>query len=100
MTKFLQAGEALGFNFDRPRTVEVGKTYGHLEVIEEVEKSKGHDRRWRCRCVNAVDGKTCGQVTIKRTGELTKGAKFRACRRCTDAYVKEARTRWNRGGSF
>jgi hypothetical protein len=96
--KYLVAGEALGHTFDKPRTVEVGKTYGHQEVLEEVEKSKGHDRRWRCRCLNVVDGKTCGRITIKRTGELTKDTKFRACRECTDAYLRQTRQRWNRGG--
>ena len=100
MTKFLQAGEALGYNFDKPQTIEVGKTYGHLVVLEELEKSKGHDRRWRCRCTKEVEGKPCGGVVVKQTGALTKAIKFRACGSCTEAYMKETRARWNRGVSY
>lgn len=98
--KILKAGDAAyGFTFDKPRTVETGKTYDHLEVIEELPRRPGA-RRWRCRCVNVVDGEPCGRVVVKETGALTKDAKFRACPRCTEVYMKVVRERWNKGGSY
>ena len=99
--KHLRAGEPTGFASDRPKTVKPGDVCGHLEVIEEVPRSNGHDRRWRCRCMNVKEGgKVCGAITLKRTGELTKPTKFRACRGCTEVFMKETRTRWNRGASY
>jgi hypothetical protein len=98
--KHLLAGEPLGFALDKPRTVKVGDVCGHLEVLEELSKSSGHDRRWKCRCMKVVDGKMCGNETIKKTGDLTRTTKFRACRGCTDAYMKETRSRWNKGWSY
>jgi hypothetical protein len=92
--KHLVAGEALGFNFDKPQLIELGETYGHLEVLEELEKPRVRGRRWRCRCLK------CGAETIKKTGDLTKATKFRACKACTEVYMQEVRTRWNRGGSY
>jgi hypothetical protein len=42
----------------------------------------------------------CGAETVKRTGDLTRATKFRACRGCTAVYMKVKRNEWNRGGSF
>lgn len=102
--KHLRAGEAPPADvLDKPQTIEVGKTYGHLEVLGEVEKSKGHDRRWRCKCLNVPDkasGKMCGQITIKKTGDLTKSTKFRACKGCIEIYMRGVRQAWNGGGFF
>ena len=102
--KQLRGGEAThGIEFDKPQAVEVGQTYGHLEVLEKVPKAAGHERRWRCRCLNVPDketGKMCGQITLKRTHELTKPTKFRACKACIELYMGEVRQKWNRRGFF
>lgn len=49
----------------------VGKVYGHLTVIEQVEDSvdaKGvHRRRWLCQC-------DCGRQTTATTASLNSGA--------------------------
>lgn len=102
--KHLVAGEALGIPSEKQTRIEAGKVYGHLEVVEEMPHRPGKGgRRFRCRCLNVPDknsGKMCGQLTVKATGDLTKGTKFRACKGCTEVYMKEVRARWNRGGSF
>lgn len=105
MTKFLQAGEATGFAYEKSPPVEVGKTYGHLEVLEELPHVKGSagGRRFRVRCVNVTDeatGAVCGRLTVKRTPDLTKATKFRACKECTEAYMKLIRNRWNKGVAY
>lgn len=68
MTKLLLAGEALGFEPPPKRTVRVGETYGHLEVLEDAALKPGSsERHWRYWCLNIVEGRPCGDGTIKRT---------------------------------
>lgn len=46
-------------------TVPAGTVFGHLTVIEEVERS-GYNRRFRCRCA-------CGTETMKFLGNMRSG---------------------------
>ena len=93
-----RAGERVVVGRERARAVVVGETYGHLEVLAEALPKPGStERRWRCRCLNVVDGRPCGNETLKRTSQLTRPV-FKGCKRCTDEYQRKARNDWNKGG--
>lgn len=72
-------------------------------MVEELPHRKGSgDRRFKCRCLKVDEDskKMCGNFTVKKTGDLTRATKFRACKACTEVYMRVIRNRWNRGVSF
>jgi hypothetical protein len=94
--RHVKAGDAAGFKNERPRPVTVGETYGRLEVVEELpRKASDRQRRFRCRCHVVKDGHPCGNMTIKRIGDLTRAAAYRACKECTEVYMKQVKKDWN-----
>lgn len=79
------------------RAVAAGETYGHLEVVEELtgRDAKG-SRRYRCRCLRVLEGRMCGNLTIKSAHQLNDH-RFRACKECSEEYVREHRRSYTRG---
>jgi hypothetical protein len=78
------------------RTVVIGHSYGHLEVLEELP-TRGRDgsRRFKCKCLVVEGGVMCAAETVKKSHDLL-GHRYRACKGCSDRHVRQARRHFGR----
>jgi hypothetical protein len=87
---------------ERREPVRIGGVYGDLEVVEEATPyPKTGERRYLCRCLRIVEGKPCGQTTVKkRTQVLDSVHGVRSCRECAQRSLREHRRAFSRGLTY
>jgi hypothetical protein len=81
---------------DKPK-VAVGEVYDRLEVVEQLPERERGARRFKCRCLCERDGRPCGRFIVMTTAQL-RSTKFRACKDCSDEYIRARRRAY--GQSF
>jgi hypothetical protein len=93
----LRTGELNPLGNEPRRQINIGDHFGHLEVVERVERD-GRHKGWRCRCHNERDGRPCGNLVFKLTQQLTKPGAFRACKQCSAEHMRAYRRSYIRQG--
>ncbi len=91
-----RAGEAIGFEREKPRRVEVGQTYGNLRVVERLG-SKNGSALFACVCTVEGEEGECGRPRTVAAYKLLKSGTFRACQQCAAIQTREHRRRFTRG---